>query len=71
MPEDQPRLFRAAPDAIAVHAHWSWPEGWHLRVMVKRADETYRDCTKADYDGLSAAELIDALDAELGAALGL
>lgn len=62
MPE--PRLFRLAVEAVAISAVHKGGEGWSLRIMKRRGDESWANAFKMTYDRLSSAELIDVLCAE-------
>lgn len=68
---DQPRLFRLAPEAVVVQAHFVAGEGWQALVRVRRGDEEWDTAHQEHYSFLSTTELVDVLLADLCAALGL
>lgn len=65
------RLFRLAPEAVSVSAHFVPREGWTLTVVVRRGDETFEEAHRETYGCLSTPELVDVLCADLSLALGL
>lgn len=67
----QMRLFRLAPEVVSCHATFVGGEGWRLRIVVRRQDESFGDAYVCDYSHLSTAELLDVISAEAGTQLGL
>lgn len=67
----QPRLFRLAPEALTVSAHFTPMEGWTAAVTVRRGDEMWSDVEPHSYGALSTAELYDVICADLAGQLGL
>jgi hypothetical protein len=67
--DQQPRLFRLAPDAISFTARYEHP-GWHLSVAVHVPGEEASDAYRARYEMLSTAELFDVIDSEAAKVLG-
>lgn len=65
----QPRLFRLAPEAFAVTAHYEHGRGWALRVVVRRQDEQWDEAHCETYQQLSTPEALDVLLADLELAL--
>jgi hypothetical protein len=69
--QGQERLFRLAPEAVAVNGYYVHREGWTLVVAVRRGDEDWSRAHRERYDRLSTDELLQVLDSDLTAALGL
>ena len=57
------RLFRGAPDALVVSAHYETKQGWFLTVGVRFSGETWAEGSRDVYEALSSAELVDVLEA--------
>jgi hypothetical protein len=68
---DQDRLFRLPPEAVSVTASYAWPFGWRVTVGVRRADEGWHEARMETYEHLSTEELLQVIDADLTAGLGL
>lgn len=60
----QERLFRLAPEAVTLSAHFVPGQGWSATWSVRRGDEQWSDAYRADYSSLSSAELVDVIEAE-------
>ena len=69
--DGQTRLFRLAPEAVTIQAHFVGGEGWELLIRVRRGDETWDDSHQEHYSFLTTTELVDVLTADLAGALGL
>lgn len=67
----QQRLFRLAPEAIVVQAHFQPGEGWRLSLQVRRGDEGWADVAPGFYSHLTTPELLDVILADLSTQLGL
>lgn len=65
----QVRLFRLAPESIAVQAFHVPGEGWRLRVLVRRQGESFEEAHDVSYDRLTTEELLDVISADLGIAV--
>lgn len=55
----QPRLFKIAPDAIAITARWEHPDGWSLTITASAAGPDGRSTVTDRYDRLASDELPD------------
>ena len=62
---EQSRLFRLGLEAVTVHASWSWPGGWQLRIGGRRQGESWDDAPIRDYSHLATDELVDVIHCEL------
>lgn len=69
--EGQQRMFRLAPEAFTVSAHYVPAEGWTLALCVRRQAEQWSESTPNVYYALSTPELFDVLVADLAHALGV
>lgn len=58
------RLFRLAPAAILIHAVYDVPDGWRLRVVMRRQDEAWGEATETAYFRLTSEELADVISCE-------
>lgn len=67
----QLRMFRLAPEAIVVSAHFTPREGWTASVQMRRQDELWSEVQPSVYGCLTTSELYDVLCAELERQLGL
>jgi hypothetical protein len=68
---DQGRLFRLAPEALAINAYYEGPRGWTLTIRMRRQGELWTDSLSEQYSGLSTSELADVIDASTCKALGI
>lgn len=68
---EQARLFRLAPEAVQVWAHYVHREGWNLCISVRRGDETWSEAHQEVYSGLTTNELVDVVLADLSTSMGL
>lgn len=67
----QARLFRLAPEALAISAHFEARAGWRVTVKVRRADEEWDEARSRVYSHLTTEELFDVIVADLAAGLEL
>lgn len=65
------RLFRLAPEAVHIWAHYVHREGWTLCVAVRRGDETWSEAAQEAYTCLTTNELVDVVLADLSTSMGL
>jgi len=68
---DQLRLFRLAPEALAITAYFDGPRGWTLWIQCRRQGDTWADSYRETYSGLSTHEMADVIDRATAGALGL
>jgi len=68
---DQLRLFRLAPEALAISAYYEGPRGWTLSIRCRRQGESWADGYVEHYELLSTAEMADVIDRACASALGL
>jgi hypothetical protein len=61
---DQQRLFTPAPEVIGLVLSWQYPDGWRVRVGVRRSGEELWEAPES-YEGLCAAEALDVAVATL------
>jgi hypothetical protein len=68
---DQGRLFKLAVEALNVQMWYVPGEGFLVRVVARRQGDTWTEAERTEYTHLSAPELVDVVDSELGRLLGL
>lgn len=68
---EQTRLFRLAPDAIAVACVYTHGRGWRTSITVRRSGEEWENSDTRRYEDLTSDELVQVLGDDLIAALGL
>lgn len=59
------RLFKGAPEALSINAHWVNGHGWACTLRLRHAGEDWHEASSVTYSDLSTAELLDVLDLEL------
>lgn len=69
--DDQPRLFRLAPEALTVAAHFEPGRGWTVALCSRRGDETWAEADRWQYSCLTTPEAADVIEATLRFAWGL
>jgi hypothetical protein len=65
----QDRLFRLAPEALTLHAHYVGGSGWQLRVAVRAQGDQWSDEAWVHYDHLTTQELLDTIEGDLSSRL--
>lgn len=65
--DGEQQLFEGSVEAVIIGATWVPGEGWQLRLQVRRQFQDWQDARTELYDHLSTPELVDVLDASLGA----
>lgn len=65
----QEPLFVGAPTALVLSAIYEVPDGWRLRVAMRRDGEQWADAQEALYWHLTTSELVDVLLEEVPAQL--
>jgi len=60
----QPPLFDGPPASISLQANYDVPDGWRLRVVMRREGEVWSDAYTVDYSHLSTSEVIDVISVE-------
>lgn len=68
---DQPRLWTPAVDAVVFNMSYRWPDGWTVHMAFRRNGDRWGHEPTTMYTELCALELVDVVDAELLALLGL
>lgn len=68
---EQQRLFRFAVEDLHASAHFVPGQGWMLAIWARRGGEANDQAYRVRYSYLTTPELVDAIDGELGALLGL
>lgn len=66
--QDQARLFRVAPSHVYVAIHWTY-DGWLATITSCTGAPDLGDTTREVYGPLTAAELLDVLEADVGSLL--
>lgn len=56
---------------LVVQVNEAPEQGWHLNILVRREGQSYLNCRQEDYEGLSAAELLDVVDIVVAQSLGI
>jgi hypothetical protein len=69
MTSEDPLPIRVSANHVYIAAHWDWRTGWHLRASSQPVGHLQPPAH--DYDALSAAELVDVVQAELELRLDL
>jgi len=59
------RLFRLAPEAVIISAYYEPAEGWRLRAVVRRQDESWSEAGESLYWRMTSQELVDVICEEV------